>query len=132
LADGEPGALHGVVDGVDVLVGAGGDSDALPGGGEPEPFLGDPIDVLLESAGDDPVVGLVGIERARVAAAELEGRGGFPELGEAVDAGQLVHAADAAEFVEQAASADGLQLAGVTNQRHPPVVCVGQVDEVVE
>ena len=68
-------------------------------------------------AGDDPVVGEVGVEGARVAVSQLEGRGGFPVVGEAVDAFEFDRAAGGAQLGEHPAAADGLQLAGVTDER---------------
>ena len=112
--------LDGVVEGVDVVVGGGGDGDRPAVGGEAEPVVGDPVEVVVEGAGDDPAVGLVGVERRRVAGAQLQRGGGFPRVGEAVEAGQLVHPAGGAQLGEQPAPADGLQLAGVTDQREPP------------
>ena len=38
----------------------------------------------------------------------------------------------ATHLVEQPAPTDRLELAGITDQHHPPAVSVGQVDELVE
>ena len=78
------------------------------------------VEVVDERAGDDPAVGLVGVQRRRVAGSQLQRGGRLPRLGEAVEAGQLVHPAGGAQLVEQPAPADGLELAGVTDQREPP------------
>jgi hypothetical protein len=68
----------------------------------------------------------VGVPAAGVAVSQLEGRGGLPVGGEAVDALQFVGAAGGAEFVEQAASADGLELVWVADQGEAPVVFGGE------
>ena len=43
-----------------------------------------------------------------------------------------MHPAGGTHLVEQPAPTDRLELAGVTDQRHPPAVRVGQLDELVE
>ncbi len=78
-------------------------------------------------AGDDPAVGLVGVEGAWVAVSQLQGRGGFPVVGEAVDAFELDRAAGGAQLGEHATTADGLELAGVTDQHEPPLLRVGEL-----
>ena len=87
-----------------------------------DPGGGDAGEVVVEGAGDDPAVGLVGVEGARVAGSQLQGRGGFPAVGEAVDVFELVDAAGGAQLGEQAAAADGLQLARVADEGEPPPV----------
>ena len=73
--------------GVDVIVGGGRDRRRRRRAAwSVEPVVGDRVEVLVEGAGDDPPVGLVGVEGARVAVSQLQGRGGFPAVGEAVDA----------------------------------------------
>ena len=65
----------------------------LPAAVSPSHSLAIRSTMVVERAGDDPVVGLVGVERARVAGSQLQGGGRLPPLGEAVEAGQLVHPA---------------------------------------
>ena len=71
----------------------------------------------MEGAGDDAAVGFVGVEGGGVTASQLQGCGGFPRVGEAVEACELVDAAVGAELGEQTSPADTLQLARVTDQR---------------
>ena len=89
IAGGEPGGLDGVVEGVDVVVGGGGDRHraSLPVVGHP--LLGDGGHLVGELAAADPVVSLVGVEGGGVGVAELEGGGRFPRLGEPVDASRV-------------------------------------------
>ena len=87
-----------------------------------DPGVGDPVEVVVEGAGDDPAVGFVGVERVGVAGSQLQRRGGFPGVGEAVEAFELVDAAVGAQLGEQAAAADALQLAGVADEGEPPAV----------
>ena len=121
------------VDGVDVVVGGGRDRDRTARRRvRPIQRSAMSVEVVVEGAGDDPAVGLVGVEGARVAVSQLQRGGGFPRVGEAVDAVELVDPAGGAQLGEQAAAPDGLQLAGVTDEREPPAVPVGEVDEAVE
>ena len=46
-----------------------------------------------------------------------------------MDGGELVGAAEAAELVEHSASAHGLELAGVADEREPPSLRPGEGDE---
>ncbi len=66
------------------------------------------------------------------AGAELQGGDLFPGVAEAVDGGQFVGPPGAAQLVEHAAPADGLELAGVTHQHQSPSLRHGQADEVVD
>ena len=68
----------------------------------------------------------------RVAVSQLERRGGFPLVAEAVHGGELVDTAGGAHLGEQATTADGLQLAGITNQNHPPVLLIGEHGEAMQ
>ena len=51
---------------------------------------------------------------------------------EPVDRVELDRPAGRGEFAEHAATADCLQLVGVTNQHQPPLLGVGEVGELVE
>ena len=97
-----------------------------------DPCGGEPVEVGVEGAGDDAAVGLVGVERSRVAGPELQGCCGFPWVGEAVQGLELFDAAVGAEFGEQATAADALQLSRVTDEGHSPLVPVGERDDLVE
>ena len=68
----------------------GDDGDGAPGVVVVDPGRGEPVEVVVEGAGDDAAVGLVGVERLRVAGSELQGCGGFPGVGEAVQASRAV------------------------------------------
>ena len=132
LSDGESVGLHGVVDGVDVVVGGGRDRDvlaALVGAG---PGGGDVVEVFGERRSDDPVVVCVCVEAGRVAVSQFEGRGCFPVVVEAVDGVEFDGAPGGAEFGEHATAADGVELVRVTDQGEPPVVLVGEQCEAVE
>ncbi len=59
--------LDGVVDGVDVFVACGGDRGRVTTVVAVEPLVGDGVEMLEQRAGDDPVVGEVGVEGVRVA-----------------------------------------------------------------
>ena len=125
MAGGEPGVLDGAVDGVDVVVGRRHQRRRVrPWWWLVDPGVGHPGEVLVEGAGDDPAVRLVGVEGARVTGSHEQRRGGLPAVGEAVQAFELVDPAVGAQLVEQAAAADALQLAGVTDQGQPPLVRV--------
>ena len=91
-----------------------------------DPGGGDRVEVLVQGAGDDPPVRLVGVECSRVAGPQQQRGVGFPAVGEPVDVFELVDPAVAAQLVEQAAPADGLQLAGVADQHQPPLVAAGR------
>ena len=69
LAGANASSLDSGVDGVDVIVGRGRDRGAAVAGSILEPDFGDAFEVALEGVGDDPTVGLVGLERPRVAIA---------------------------------------------------------------
>ena len=97
-----------------------------------DPGGGDAVEVLIERAGDDPVVGLVGIERSGVTGTQLQGGGCFPVVGEPVQSLELLDTAVGAQLGEQAAAADALELARITDQREPPPVAVDEGDELVE
>ena len=99
--------------------------------------MGDPGDghapeVVVKGAGHDSTVGLVGVQYSRVAGAQLHGGGRLPPLGEAVETGQFVDPAGRAQLGEQPAPAHGLELARVTDERQPPAVPLGEVDETVQ
>jgi hypothetical protein len=128
----EAGVLDGVVECVDVLVAAGRHCHRLSCAGQREPVAGDSLEVLVEAAGLDASVVHVGVECGGLAGAQLERSFGFPGVGEAVDADQLVHAADGAQLGEHPAPPDSLQLPGVTDQYQAPVEMPGEVDELVQ
>jgi hypothetical protein len=128
VAGGEAGLLDGVVEEVDVVVGGGGDGHGA-GGGEGGPGGGDGGDVVVEGAGMDTAVGLIRVERGGVGGTKPAGGGGFPGVGEAVDAGQLVGGDGGAQLGEQPAPADRLELGGVPDQDQTPPLRLGQFDE---
>ena len=82
--------------------------------------------MIIERAGDDPVVGFVGVEGAGITGSQLQRRGSLPVVFEAVELFELVDSAVGAQFGEQAATADGLQLAIVTYQDEAPTVRLGE------
>ena len=84
--------------------------------------FGDAREVFVDGAGEDSVVVDVGVERRGIAASQLQGRGCFPGFVEAVDAVEFDRSAGAAQFVEHAATADGLELVGVADEDQSPVV----------
>jgi hypothetical protein len=124
--------LDGGVEGVDVFVRLGDDRDAAPARAVVDPGAGRLGGELLEGAFRDTAVVDVGIERLGIARSQLEGRRLLPTVPEAVDGGQLVAASAAAELVEHAAPADGLELAGVANEDQSPTLGHGEGDELVE
>ena len=132
VAEVAAGVLDGSVEGVDVGVGLGGDGDGLAVGVEMGPGVGDAVEVALVVVGVDALVVEVGVERPGSSGAEAEGGVGFPSVGEAVDVLEVVGAAGAAELVEHAASADGLELAGVADEDQSPLLGLGEADEPVE
>ena len=105
-------------------------ADARPSLVVGDPGVGHPGQVVLEGAGDDPAVRLVGVEGARVTGSHEQRRGGLPRMLEAVQAFELVDAAVGAQLVEQAAAADALQLAGIADERQPPLVRRGQASRL--
>ena len=74
----------------------------------------------------------IGVERSRVTGSQLQRRGGFPRVGEAVEPFEALDATVDAELGEEAAAADALELAWVTDQGEPPAVRVGEGDQLVE
>jgi hypothetical protein len=72
LAIADPSGLDGRVDGVDVVVRGCRDRDPVVTGRGVEPHGSDPLEVAFEGVRDDAVVGLVDLEGAGVAVAELE------------------------------------------------------------
>ena len=70
----------------------------------------------MDGAGDDPAVGLVGVERAGFAGSQPQGRGGLPRMGEPVQPFELLDAAVGAQLGEQAAPADTLELSRVADE----------------
>ena len=83
------GGLDGVVDGVDVIVGRGDEGDGVAALVVFDPGVGDRGEVVVERAGDDPVVGFVGVEGAGITGSQLQRRGGLPVVGEAVEVFEL-------------------------------------------
>jgi hypothetical protein len=126
------GLLDGGVELVDVFVGLGNDGDAAAGSGVVDPRASRLGDELLEGAFGHAAVVDVGVEGLRIARPQLQGRGLLPWLPEAVDGDQLVAASAAAELVEHAAAADGLELAGVADEDQSPALGHGERDELVE
>jgi len=76
----------------------------------------------VKIAGADPAVLLVDVDDAGVAGTQLQGGGGFPAVGEAVELFEVFDSAVGADFGEQAAASDGLQLGVVTDEDEPPAV----------
>ena len=113
--------LDGVVDGVDVVVRRGDDCDAAAGVVVVDPGGGDAGEVVGEGAGDDAAVGLVGVEGDGVTASQLQGCGGFPGVGEAVETFELVDAAVGAQLGEQATRPTPCNCRGspTSARRHP-------------
>ena len=89
-------------------------------------------EVIVEVAGDDPVVGFVGVEGAGIAGSQLQRRGRLPVVCEAVEAFEVVDSAVGAQLGEQAATADGLQLAMVTDEHEAPPVRLGETHELMQ
>ena len=132
VTGGMASGLDGVVDRVDVVVRRRHDGDASAGVVVIEPGGGQPVEVLVEGAGNDPAVGLVGVEATWVTASQLQRRGSFPGVGETVQAFEVLDTAVDAQLGEQAAPADTLQLSRVTHQGDPPPVPVGEGHELVQ
>jgi hypothetical protein len=84
LTIGESGCLDCPVDGVDVVVARRHQRDRVAVVVIFEPGSCHVIEVLLEGAGVDPVVGLVGVEGAGITGAQRQRCGRFPVVGEAV------------------------------------------------
>ena len=124
--------VDGGVDGVDVVVGGGRDRHVLAPVAGAGPVVGEVVDVLVERCRDDAVMVQVGVEAGGVAVSQLQGRGGFPLVVEAVDRVELDGPAGRAEFAEHPATAHCLELVGVTNQHQPPLLGVGELGELVE
>ena len=89
----ESGRLDGAVDGVDVIVRRGNEGDCFASVMVFDPGRGHPFEVGVEGAGDDPIVGLVGVEGARIAGSQQQRGGGFPVVGEAVQTFEFVDSA---------------------------------------
>lgn len=77
-------------------------------------------------------MGLIGLERPRVAVAELERGGSLPLRVEAVDALQFVAASGDGQLVEESAASNGLKLPVVTHEGEARVALVGEGDEAGE
>ena len=95
-----------------------------------DPRFGDRREVVVECSGDDPIVGFVGVEGDGIAGSQLQGRGGLPVVREAVQVFELVDSAGGAQLGEQATTADGLQLAIVTDPDEAPLVRLGEARRV--
>ena len=132
LAGGNSGGLHSTIDGVDMIVRRGDEGHRLATLLEFDPRFGHRGEVVVECAGDDPVVRFVGVEGAGITGSQLQGRGSFPVVGEAVEVFEVVDSAVGAQFGEQAATTDGLQLAIVADQDETPMVRLGKVDELMQ
>ena len=122
----EPGGLHGGVNGVDVVFVEATRASVSPRWWCSIHGVGIAFEVVVECAGDDPVVRFVGVEGARIAGSQQQRRGSLPGMDEAVQPFELVDPAVGAQFGEQAATADGLQLAMVADQHEPPLVRLGE------
>ncbi len=122
----DPGGLEVGVDEPGVVVGRRRHRERLAGRVSLAPRGGDGVEVFGEGAGLDAAVCFVGVEDGGVAVSELEGCGGFPRFGEAVDGVELDRGDDAGDLRQQAAAADGLQLARITHQHQTPVLLVGR------
>ena len=120
------------VERVDVFVRLGDDSDPSLSGGVIDPLAGYLGDELVEGAGGDATVVDVGVERVGVAGSQLEGRGLFPSVAEAVDGREFVGASGAAKLVEHATAADRLELARIADEHQSPLLRHGERHEVVE
>ena len=132
VTGGEAGGLDGVADGVYLVVGRRHQGDGAAVLVVVDPRGGEAVEMLLERAGNDAVVRLVGVKRAWITASQLQGRGCFPAVGEAVEVFQCFDAAVGAEFGDESAAADALELAGIADEGEPPAVPVGEGDELVE
>ena len=107
----------------------GGDRRVSPAVVAVEPAAGDGVEMLEQRSGDDPVVGEVGVEGAWVAVSQLEGRGGFPAVGEAVDAFEFDAATGGAQLGEHPTASDGLELARIADEHQAPLLFVGEDGE---
>ena len=132
VSGGDSGGLDGVVDGVDMIIGGGDEGDGAARLLVFDPRVGHRGEVIVECAGDDPVVGLVGVEGAGITGSQLQRRGSLPVVFEAVEAFELVDSAVGAQLGEQAATADGLQLAMVTDEHEAPLVRLGETHELMQ
>ena len=77
-------------------------------------------------------MGFVGVEGAGITGSQLQRRGSLPVVFEAVEVFELVDSAVGAQLGEQAATADGLQLAMVTDEHETPLVRLGEGDEPMQ
>ena len=71
VSGGDAGLLDGPVDNVGLLVGRCDHGEAATGVVDVDPCRCDPVEVVIERAGDDPAVGFVGVERSGVADAQF-------------------------------------------------------------
>ena len=124
--------LDGVVDDVDVVVAGGCDRERRPHRLVLPPGVDDGGEVVVEGAGVDGAVLAVVVDDGGVTFAESEGGVGFPGVGEAVELVEFDGEPGGAEFVEHAASADGVELVGVADECEPPSESVCVVDELVK
>ena len=97
-----------------------------------DPGAGDVVEVFGQWCRADPVVVEVGGECVGVAVSELQGRSGFPVVAEPVDGVEFDGAAGGDEFVEHAATSDGLELVRVADEHESPVGEVGEPGQCVE
>ena len=73
VSGGDSGGLDGVVDGVDMIIRRGDEGDGVAAARVVlDPRFGHRGEVALEAAGDDPVVGFVGVEGAGIAGSQLQ------------------------------------------------------------
>ena len=109
-----------------MIIGGGDEGDGDAARVVLDPCVGHRGEVIVERSGDDPVVGLVGVEGAGITGSQLQRRGSL-QVFEAVEAFEFVDLAVGAQFGEQAATADGLQLAMVADEHEAPLVRLGEV-----
>ena len=83
-------ALDDPVDDVDVIVGRRDQGSCLASCVCLDPRVGHVGEVLPDGAGDDPVMGLVGVEGAWITGTQESRRGCLPGVGEAVESFQLM------------------------------------------
>ena len=71
VSGGDSGDLDGVVDGVDMIIGGGDEGDGAATLLMFDPGVGHRGEVIVECAGDDSVVGFVGVEGAGITGSQL-------------------------------------------------------------
>lgn len=125
----ESGPLGATVETVDGVVAVGHYRHGLTPRRRGPPRLDDLFLHFGAGAAVEAAVPFVCFDGLRVAGAELEAGLAFPLVAEAVHLVQGDGAVTVDEVGEHAASYDGGELVGVTDQDHPPVLPVGEVGE---